>query len=99
MWVVAEGYKKQRNVRYMCWPSMIINWTTVPLIITALRILREEVSQHGVLPSEACFDLVSFFDEASMYIPEEHRGNPLFNERFDWLNNRRGVEYMILVKP
>ena len=46
---------------------------------------KGEVSEHGVLPAEACFDLVSFFDEASMYIPEEHRGKPLFNERFDWL--------------
>ncbi len=85
MWVVAEGYKDGRKARFLCWPSMILNWTTVPLIITALRILRGEVSQFGVFPSEACFDLVSFFDEASKYVPEEHRGKSLLNERFDWL--------------
>ena len=85
MWVVAEGLKDGRKARYLCWPSMILNWTTVPLIITALRILRGEVSKHGVLPTEACFELVSFLDEASKYIPEKHQGKPLLNDRLDWL--------------
>ncbi|MFZ2098114.1 MAG: hypothetical protein WAV05_15885 [Anaerolineales bacterium] len=40
MWAVAEGQKEGRNARYLYWPSFILNWTTVPLIITALRILR-----------------------------------------------------------
>lgn len=85
MWAVAEGQKDGRKARYLCWPAMIINWTAVPLIITTLRILRGEISQYGVLPTEACFELGSFLDEASMYIPEENRGKPLLNERFDWL--------------
>ena len=85
MWAVAEGQKEGRKARYLCWPSMILDWTTVPLIIVALRILRGEVSQHGVLPTEACFELGSFLDEASKYIREEHQGKPLLNERFDWL--------------
>lgn len=85
MWAVAEGQKQGRKARYLCWPSMILNWTTVPLIITTLRILRGEVSQHGVLPTEACFELGSFLDEASKYILEEHQGTPLLNDRFEWL--------------
>lgn len=85
MWAIAEGHKEGRKVRYLCWPSMNLDWTTVPLIIVALRILRGEVSQHGVLPTEACFELGSFLDEASKYTREEHHGKPLLNERFDWL--------------
>jgi hypothetical protein len=86
MWVVAEGQKEGRKARYLCWPSFILNWTTVPLIITALRILRGEISQHGVLPTEACLKLESFLDEASKYVREEHRGKPLLNERLYWLD-------------
>lgn len=85
MWAVAEGQKEGRKARYLCWPSMILDWTNVPLIIVALRILEGEVSQYGVLPTEACFELSSFIDEASKYVSEEHQGKPLLNERLDWL--------------
>jgi len=85
MWAVAEGLKEGRKARYLCWPTMILNWTTIPLIITALRILRGEVSQHGVLSTEACFELDSFLVEASEYIGEEHQGKPLLNDHFEWL--------------
>ena len=84
MWAVAEGLKEGRKGRYLCWPSMILDWTTVPLIITALRILRGEVSKRGVLPSEACFELDSFLAEAAGYLREEHRGKALLNERFEY---------------
>ena len=87
MWAVAEGQKEGRKARYLCWPSMILDWTAVSLILVALRILRGEVSQCGVLPTEACFELGSFFDEASNYIREEHQGKPLLNERFDWIED------------
>jgi len=85
IWVVAEGRKEGRKARYICWPSMILNWTIVPLIITALRILRGEVSQRGVPLTEACFELDSFLDEASKYIDEDHQGTPLLNDCIDWL--------------
>jgi hypothetical protein len=85
MWAVAEGQKEGRKARYLCWPSMVLSWGLIPLIIVALRILRGEVSQHGVCPTEACFELGSFLDEASKYLPDNHQGEPLLNERFDWL--------------
>jgi hypothetical protein len=85
MWAVAEGQKGGRKARYLCWPSMVLDWTAVSLVIVALRILRGEISQHGVLPTEACFELGSFLIEASKYIPKEHQLKPLLNERFDWL--------------
>jgi saccharopine dehydrogenase-like NADP-dependent oxidoreductase len=85
MWVVAKGRKDGRRARYMCWPEFILDWTDVPLVIVALRILRGEVSMHGVLPPQACFELASFLEEASWYVSEEQRGKPLLNERFEWL--------------
>ncbi len=85
MWAIATGNKNGRKARYMCWPSMFLDWTNIPLIIVALRILRGEVSQHGVLPPEACFELESFFQEAAQYLREEHRGKPLLNECIDFI--------------
>jgi saccharopine dehydrogenase-like NADP-dependent oxidoreductase len=85
MWATAAGSKNEQKTRYMCWPEMIVDWTNVPLVIIAMQILRGEVPEHGVMPPEACFNLVSFFEEAAKYVPEEHRGKPLFNDRFDWL--------------
>ena len=86
MWVVAEGQKDGRKARYICWLSMVLNWTIVPLIIVALRILRGDVSQRGVFPAEACFKLGPFLDEASTYLSADHQGKPLLNERFEWLD-------------
>ncbi len=86
MWAVAEGQKEGRRARYLCWPSMFLNWTIVPLLISALKILRGEVTKCGVLPSEACFDLSSMLDEAANYVPEEHKGKRLFHDRLDWLD-------------
>jgi hypothetical protein len=86
MWVIASGLKDGRKARYICWPSMILSWTSVPLVITALRILRGQVPLHGVCQSEACFELTSFLKEAEKHVRPEHRGEPLFNERFDWLS-------------
>ena len=85
MWALAEGHKEGRKARYLCWPSMVLDWTTVPLVIVSLRILRGDVSVHGVLSPEACFELRSFFEEAARYLREEHHGRSLLNERFDWL--------------
>jgi len=85
MWAGVTGRKNGRQARYLCWPTMFLDWTNVPLIIVALRILRGEVSMHGVLPPEACFELESFFEDVAKYVGEEQRGIPLLNERFDWL--------------
>jgi len=85
MWVVAEGQKKRRKARYLCWPSMILDWTTVPLVITTLRILRGEVSTHGVLTTEAILGLEPLLEEASKYLHEKYRGISILNERFEWL--------------
>ncbi|MDF1515999.1 MAG: hypothetical protein P1S60_19480, partial [Anaerolineae bacterium] len=86
MWINASGTKDGQKVRYTCWPSMFVNWTSVPLIIIALRILRGDVSMHGVFTAEACMTLESFLAEVAKYVPAEHRGKPLLNERLDVLD-------------
>ena len=95
MWVVATGRKNGRQARYLCWPEFILDWTNVPLVIVALRLLRGEVSMHGVLPPQACFTLASFLEEASWYMSEEYRGKPLLNERFEWLEQKNWNFYFI----
>ena len=85
MWAVAERQKEDREARYLCRISMVLDWTTTSLAIVVLRFLTGEISQHGVSPTEACIDLNSFLDEASKYLPENHQGKPLLNKRFDWL--------------
>jgi saccharopine dehydrogenase-like NADP-dependent oxidoreductase len=85
MWAAAAGYKHDRKARYMCWPSFLLDWTNVPLVIVALSILRGEVSLHGVFPPEAYFELKPFLEEAAKYMREEDREKPLLNVRFDWL--------------
>lgn len=85
MWDIVTGRKNGRQARYMCWPAFVLDWTTVPLIVVALRILRGEVSARGVFPPEACFELLSFFKDAAQYLSDEHRGKPLLEERFEWL--------------
>lgn len=85
MWATAVGYKDGRKARYLCWPSFLLDWTSVPLVIVALHILRGEVSMRGVLPLPACFELGPFMQASAKYVRAEHRGKPLLNERCEWL--------------
>ncbi len=75
MWAGVTGRKNGRQARYICWPgpSMVFDWTNVPLIIVALRILRGEITLHGVMPPEACIELGSFLEEATKYVHETSR--------------------------
>jgi saccharopine dehydrogenase-like NADP-dependent oxidoreductase len=84
MWDTVKGHKNGRRARYMCWPS-VWDWTIVSLTVAALRILRGQVAKSGVLPPQACFELASFFKDAAQYVRNEHRGKPLLEERFEWL--------------
>lgn len=85
MWVVATGRKGSRWAQYTCWPIRL-GGTVVPLTVATLRILRGEVSARGVLPPEACFEPMSFFEEAARYRRAVSRDEPLIGEFLEWLS-------------
>lgn len=75
MFVVATGQKSGKRVRYSC--QLASGWigASLALSVAALRILRGEVRQRGVLAPEMCFDLVDFQREAA------HMASKGFSER------------------
>ncbi len=86
VWVAATGWKDGRRARYMCWPVRLPTSINIPLVVATLRILRGEVPERGVLPPEACFDPMPFFEDMAKYAGEEDRDKPLLGERFEWLS-------------
>jgi saccharopine dehydrogenase (NAD+, L-lysine-forming) len=84
MWLVITGLKDGRRARYTCWP-IGVGYTSIPLAVAALRILRGEVSVRGVVPPEACFEPMSFFEEVARYAPAEDRDRPFYGESMEWL--------------
>lgn len=86
MWIVAIGWKDGKRARYACWPLRLPHSTIISLTVGILRILRGEVSARGVLPPEACFEPMRFFEEAAQYAREEDRNKPLLGESLEWLS-------------
>ena len=84
MWLVTTGLKEGRRARYTCWPVGVA-YTSIPLAVAAFRILRGEVSVRGVVPPEACFEPMSFFEEVARYVPAEDRDKPFYGESMEWL--------------
>ena len=84
MWIVTTGLKDGRRARYTCWP-VGVGYTSVPLAVAAFRVLRGEVSVRGVVPPEACFEPMSFFEEVAHYVSEEDRDKPFYGESLEWL--------------
>ena len=80
--MVATGWKDGRRARYTCWPIRLAG----PLAIATLRILRGEVSARGVLPPEACFEPIPFFEELARYRRDEDRDKPLLGEFLEWFS-------------
>jgi NAD(P)-dependent dehydrogenase (short-subunit alcohol dehydrogenase family) len=84
MWLTMTGLKDSRRARYTCWP-VGVGYTSIPLAVAAFRILRGEVSVRGVVPPEACFEPMSFFEEVARYVSVEDRGKPFYGESTEWL--------------
>lgn len=85
-WVVATGWKGGRRPRYTCWPLRLPASTSISLAVGALRILRGEVEARGVLPPEACYEPMPFFEEAARYSDELDQAKPLLGESIEWLS-------------
>lgn len=75
------GGRTARRARYACGPARLPQATTVNLTVGVLRILRGEVSTRGVLPPEACFEPMPFF-EMAQYGKEEDRDEPCSAKRW-----------------
>lgn len=86
VWVVATGFRDRRRARYICWPVRMPTSASAALTVASLKILRGDVSVRGVLPPEACFEPMSFFEEAARYAKEEDRDKPLLGESLEWLS-------------
>jgi len=82
----ATGWKGGSRARLTYWPDGLPSSTVIPLTVAALRILRGEVSERGVLPPEGCFEPMSFFKEAATYAKEEDRAKPLLGESIEWID-------------
>ena len=79
----AGGWKGGRRVRYSCWPASAWESTVGPLATAALRILRGEIRERGVLPPEAILDPIPFLQEASIYGREPPRAGQLLHESLE----------------
>lgn len=87
---VARGRKNGRRARYACapggWPAGAMAGSTgIPLAIAALRVLRGEIRERGVLPPEACTDPMPFFEEYSGYWAIRLAEGRLLLESMDWV--------------
>jgi len=83
--VVATGVKNGRRMRYSCWPSW--DWMGAPSALTAaaLRILRGDINERGVLAPEACLDPMDFLREVAMLVSEDSKHKKLLKESFQKL--------------
>lgn len=91
-WVTAVGKKEGRAARYNCWLTPAI-WTeraawlltSVPLVVAALRILRGEVQERGVMTAETAFEPLPFINEVASLTPDPPPDGKLLGESFEWL--------------
>jgi len=92
MWVRAVGQKNGRPARCDCWVSAPLpkpaGWllTNAALAAAALKILRGEVSERGVMAAEQAFDPPSFFEEMAGLLPEPPPHGQLVGESLHWLD-------------
>ena len=91
IWVRAVGRQEGRAARYSCWftaPMWDVSGyllTSIPLVVAALRILRGEVQERGVLTAEKAFEPLSFLDEVAAMLPEPLPDGRMIDESFEWL--------------
>jgi hypothetical protein len=91
MWVRALGHKGGRAARCNCWftaPMWNVGGyflTSVALAAAALKILRGEMRERGVMTAEKAFEPLSFFDQVVSLLPDPLPDGKMIDESFDWL--------------
>jgi len=83
---IATGTRNGKRVRYSCWPSWNYMGASSALTVAALRILRGDIKERGVLAPEACFDPLDFFQEASQFVSKDPPKKELLTESFEELD-------------
>jgi len=90
-WVRAVGRKESRAARCTCW-LVAGMWnvggyylTSAALAVAALKILRGEIRERGVVAAETTFEPQSFFDEVAAVLPDPPADGRLIDESFEWL--------------
>ncbi len=81
----ATGLRDGRRVRYSCWPAWKWAGASHALTVAALKILRGEISERGVLAPEACLDPMDFFEEAARLTAKDSTEKELLTESFEEL--------------
>ena len=89
--VTAVGRKDGHAARYDCWlaPDVCTErngsyFTSVPLVVAALRILRGEM-REGVMHAQTTFDPMPFLDEVAPLLPDAPPSGRLIGESLQWL--------------
>jgi len=82
-YVRASGTKAGRRARLTC--TSPLTSTEASLVAAALKLLRGDITQRGVLAPEACLEPQSFFRDVAALLPESRRpaDGALIAERWD----------------
>ena len=90
-WVRAVGRKEGRPARNTCW-LVAEMWdvggyflTSAALAAAALKILRGEIKERGVMTAETTFEPQSFFEEVAAVLPDPPPDGRLIGESLEWL--------------
>lgn len=92
MWLRAVGYKQGRLAYHDCWlPASASKLgggflTSSALTAAALKILRGDVTERGIMTAEHAFDPQSFFKEIAQLLPEPPPHGQLVGESLHWLD-------------
>ena len=91
IWARAVGRKEGRAARCTCWftgPAWNVGGyllTSVPLVATALQVLRGEITERGVMAAEAAIEPQPFFDQVAALLPERLPDGRLIGDSFEWM--------------
>jgi lysine 6-dehydrogenase len=84
VWATALGRKGGRRARYSCWPTAVWGLMTGwAVAVAALKIMRGEIRQSGVLPPEACLEPMPFFAEMAQRGFQQPPDGKLLGESFE----------------
>lgn len=91
MWVRAVGHKEGRAARCTCcltapmWHVGGYLVTSATLVAAALKILRGEIRERGLMTAETAFEPQPFYEEMAALLSDSLPGGRVVAESFEWL--------------